>query len=256
MGGDDSWQAESGLIKSVATPLVSQEGSCFYTKTLPSLCPPVSGYPTAYSDHVGDDIGKKASIADAAAACNADVACKGFNNLGYYKNRLYPTEASSLCLCPPISGYSSQANADHLGDDIGRKANSGEAATACSLDPNCRGCQNIPGYTVQANVDHWVDDIGKASSGAAASLACNADDTCKGFNSLGWYKHEVAPAFVSDYCLCAFVPGYSAKAFADHAANMWDAASACNADVACKGFNSGGWYKFNVVPNIASDFCL
>ncbi|KAG2482219.1 hypothetical protein HYH03_018833 [Edaphochlamys debaryana] len=220
--------SSGGLIKSVATPLVSQEGSCFYTKTLPSL----------------------------------------FNDLGYFKNRLYPTEPSALCLCPPISGYSSQANADHIGDDIGRKGSTEEAATACSLDSNCRGfnslgyfkwamtpvvssdtclytkqtCQNIAGYTVQANLDHWADDIGKAASGAEAAIACNADDTCRG---------------------CIFVPGYTAKAATDHwlddigkAANMWDAASACNADVNCKGFNSDGWYKYIVVPNMASSFCL
>ena len=60
------------------------------------------------------------------------------------------------------------------------------------------------------------------------------------------------------------MPGYAAVADQDRigddiaqASSVSDAATRCNADDNCKGFNSGGWYKRSVTPTSYSNgVCL
>ncbi|KAG2496690.1 hypothetical protein HYH03_005108 [Edaphochlamys debaryana] len=100
-----------------------------------SRCVGVAGYAVfPDTDHDGDDIGIKASVAEAATACNADSRCKGFNSGGRYKTEVSPIiEYQGSCLyvkvlnlstaCPRPSDWctsygASLASADCDGDKL------------------------------------------------------------------------------------------------------------------------------------------
>ncbi|PNH07093.1 hypothetical protein TSOC_006482 [Tetrabaena socialis] len=201
-----------------------------------SGCQQINGYTLAPNvDHIGDDISRASSVADAANKCNTDATCKGFNSDGWYKRSVSPTTAAA-------NGY-------------------------CFYTKS--GCQQINGYTLNPNVDHSGDDISRASSVADAANKCNTDATCKGFNSDGWYKRSVSPttAAANGYCFytkstnsgCQQINGYTLTPNVDHsgddisrASSVADAANKCNTDATCKGFNSDGWYKRSVSPTTAA----
>ncbi|PNH04134.1 hypothetical protein TSOC_009739 [Tetrabaena socialis] len=126
-------------------------------------------------------------------------------------------------------------------------------------------CPVISGYTAAPDVDHSGDDIGRGSSVADATIKCNTDATCKGFNSDGAYKRLVSPTGAArGWCLytkntagsCPAITGYTVAApdtdhlgdDIDQGSSVQDATTKCDADTACLGFNSGGFYKRALYP--------
>ncbi len=63
-------------------------------------CPAVFGYTAAlYQDSIGSDLGQTYTMEAAAARCNADASCKGFNSGGWYKDSVTFVAASThICL--------------------------------------------------------------------------------------------------------------------------------------------------------------
>lgn len=79
-------------------------------------------------------------------SCNYPEIGVGVGN--NYKTQVFGCRAGQNCnscggnppaTCPAYAGYSSAANVDHWGDDIGRASSVSDAAARCSADSACRG---------------------------------------------------------------------------------------------------------------------
>ncbi|KAG2496689.1 hypothetical protein HYH03_005107 [Edaphochlamys debaryana] len=228
-----------GWVKQVVSPTSAHSGMCLYAKVVTN-CQKVSGYTVqADVDHNGDDIKQETSLQAAAAACNANAACRGFNSWNFVKTVVTPTSPfQGLCLYTKVATE----------------------------------CQAVNGFTVKADVDHNGDDISNKASMVEAADACRADSRCKGFNSWGWYKTTTTPVgaypglclYTKTATSCQSFEGYQAAADTDHngndiaqAGSVTAALSACNSDPTCTGFSSGGFTKYIVTPTGSSrGMCL
>jgi hypothetical protein len=133
--------------------------------------------------------------AAAAAACDKDVSCVGFNSGGWYKYQVSPVyTAVGLCLytktstCQPVDGYTLSINSGLFGIDIGTGIglDAEEAAAACNNHSECEGFN-----LVQSQNMYNLKAPG-ATIGSAGGVCLYQKKTNSKFN---FVKLTVAPCY-------------------------------------------------------------
>ncbi|KAG2486922.1 hypothetical protein HYH03_014421 [Edaphochlamys debaryana] len=210
------------------------------------FCPTIDLYTVAANvdhEYTGDNLPIKApSAVEAARACTADLTCRGFNSDGWTKRILTPTAPSKCkCLYTKIN-FTTTLDSDGCGyvqEQFGiiPKSTWGNAtqayqslwtANACEPEKICR---------------YWYKRWGVQPCGGFGSMPANLQASWNALQCARYWTH--CPAF----------SGYSVANHADHVSDDIGrrstpaaAASACDIDVTCKGFNSDGYFKTVVAP--------
>ncbi len=179
-------------------------------------------------DSNGNDIKKvDGSLADIRDACDSAPDCKGFNTGGYIKH----TMASSWTTNPKLDFY--------------EKQNAVEYRRMTGKDSNGNDLRQVQGS---------LEDIRKA---------CDEAPDCKGFNTGGYIKHTMAPSWTTtpglDFYEKQNAVKYRPRIIGKDSnlndikrvdGSLTDIRKACDADAACKGFNSAGWLKNKITDTL------
>ncbi|GIL80188.1 hypothetical protein Vretifemale_9363, partial [Volvox reticuliferus] len=180
-------KVNTGWPKSVISPTIYFKGMCLYIKMPNTSCPAVPGFDvTPNIDYVGPDL--------AGPIYNPDVDCKSrwncyyfllvtsviteslyfqYINMGWTKSTRTDTITrpgmcayvrSSSTYCPPIAGYSVQADTVVVGFNIGAAVPDG--ASTCNTYSNCTGFALATAWIVDP---YYYNMIGKGFLKSATS---------------------------------------------------------------------------------------
>jgi hypothetical protein len=198
-----------------------------------------------YMDSGGNDIQNvSGGIGAAAAACNVNSACRGFNSNGWIKHTI---EAQSQ--------WYKWTNDANKGFYVKKS--------------NIPALDNYDFYPYMDSGGNDIQNVGVSGGIGAIAAACNIHSTCRGFNSNGWIKHTITAQSQWTKWTNDVNKGFYVKKSSDPSLDNFDfypymdsggndiekvsvsggigaAAAACNNHSTCRGFNSNGWIKHTV----------